>query len=204
MIGTIIECHNTNNIDFEQAFIRDDIAERREPFQKPDKFLFTGRQPEKGHRTETQVHLENGNWCMLSGVVTEVGELPSMDEWTSKTCYDEKCNNCTPFEELCPCHKEAFRNRILTELGTLNSQVLVSLAILHFDNYYRQENLPFKEDRVYKVTYVANEGRQFTWEVTKIEDVTEVYKSENEEAANLFLDWEGGFGKNCKSCECEI
>lgn len=44
----------------------------------------------------------------------------------------------------------------------------------------------------------------FTWEVTKIEDVTEVYKSENKEAAKLFLDWEGGFGKNCKSCECEI
>lgn len=126
-----------------------------------------------------------------------------VEEWTSKTCYDKNCNNCIPFEELNPCQKNAFRNCILTQLGTLNSQVVVSLAILHFDYYdERQENLPFEEDRVYKVTHVANESMHHTWEVTKIEDVTEMYKNENDEAAKLFLDWEGGFGKNCKFCDC--
>ena len=33
MIGTIIECNRTNIINFKQAFVCDDTAKRREPFQ---------------------------------------------------------------------------------------------------------------------------------------------------------------------------
>lgn len=68
-------------IQFEAAYIRDDMAHNKEPFQRPYDFLYTGRVPAVGQRTETQLKTANGDWCILSGIVTEVGELPTFDMW---------------------------------------------------------------------------------------------------------------------------
>jgi hypothetical protein len=42
-------------IEFEAAYIRDDMAKRKEPYQRPYDFLYTGRAPAVGQRTETQL-----------------------------------------------------------------------------------------------------------------------------------------------------
>jgi hypothetical protein len=68
-------------IEFEEAFIRDEIAKQKEPYQRPYDFLYTGRAPAVGQRTETHLSSTNGGWCLLSGIVTEVGELPTFDMW---------------------------------------------------------------------------------------------------------------------------
>lgn len=68
-------------VEFEDAFIRDEMAKDKEPFQRPYEFLFTGRKPKVGQRTETQLNVAGGQWCVLSGIVTEVGELPTFDMW---------------------------------------------------------------------------------------------------------------------------
>ena len=64
--------------------MKDEWARLVEPVQRGVEgraFLWTGRKAEVGQRTETQITAANGGWCRLSGVVTDVGEMPTLDEW---------------------------------------------------------------------------------------------------------------------------
>ena len=75
---------------YKDGCIRDDLAQECEPYQQPYKFLFTGIQPQIGQRTETQiVSSSNGSWCILSGIVTNVGELPTFEELENPNNIDE-------------------------------------------------------------------------------------------------------------------
>jgi len=84
--------------DYRDGFIRDDSSKSREPCQYPYKFLYTGRAPAVGQRTETQLQTNSGRWCLLSGVVTEVGELPTFDQWvtTSRFAPPAQACHCRP------------------------------------------------------------------------------------------------------------
>jgi hypothetical protein len=105
--------HGGRWIPFFQGFLDDDYAkERQKQFSnhhinsngQPFSFLYTGKRPKLGHRVETVIHFKN---CRLSqkqgqqqkepqqeerpqfmsyrltGVVTSVGSLPTIDEWVS-------------------------------------------------------------------------------------------------------------------------
>ena len=74
-------------VEIRDGFIKDEFAKQCEPYQRPYEFLYTGRLPEVGQRTETQITSLNGNWCRLSGIVTEVGELPTFDMWVTVSFY---------------------------------------------------------------------------------------------------------------------
>ena len=116
----------------------------------------------------------NGQWCRLSGIVTEVGQLPTLEEWAPPDC-DGHCGNpnCVKISEMCPCQRQQIMTRTLSEFGTIHGQTLISYACLNFDFYHKEGFLPFKRGRIYKVTYEADEGKGCFWCVKKIEDVTD-------------------------------
>ena len=70
-----------------EGFLRDDQAKQFEPHQRPYQFLYTGRKPQVGQRAIAQLSLANSRrWCEFTGIVTEVGELPTFDQWVSSPC----------------------------------------------------------------------------------------------------------------------
>ena len=172
------EATGAKNIQFCDGFVKDHFAKDCEPFQRPYQFLWTGRQARVGQRTETQVNA-GGQWCRLSGVITEVGPLPTMEEYKPSEC-DGSCGDpdCWDrFSEMCDCDKQAYREKQLQELGALNGQTMTSFAYLNFDFYHILEDspgaLPFEVGRVYKVTHVVDDNKPCAWCVTKIENVTD-------------------------------
>jgi len=173
-------------VDFQEGYIKDEWSQLVEPAYRGIEgraFLWTGRPPEVGQRTETQVTTTTG-WCRLSGVVTDVGPLPTLDEWRSSSISCQQ----TPIE-----HQESLRDDALSRFGTLHGQQVTSYAFLNFDFYDRQEELPFKRGRVYKVTHVADETKSFFWCVSSIEDVTDDLPC-REEYPEAFRKWSDGLG----------
>ena len=82
--------------------------------------LFTGQRAEVFQGTDTSVRLSNGKPFRFTGVVTEVGPLPSMEEWLK----ERGCQYIVDTDEF----KEQHRNCLLNQLGTLHGQTVVSLA----------------------------------------------------------------------------
>ena len=72
-----------------------------------------------------------------------------------------------------------------------------SYSILNFDFYDKQEYLPFKRAKLYKVTYEADENMSYFWCVTKIEDVTNLPA---DQVPEVFRKWqeESQAGSSCK------
>mmetsp|Transcript_20222 Transcript_20222/g.32804 ORF Transcript_20222/g.32804 Transcript_20222/m.32804 type:complete len:217 (-) Transcript_20222:739-1389(-) len=183
----------TTKIAFQEGYIKDEWSQLVEPAYRGIEgraFLWTGRTPEVGQRTETQVTTAAstngpaGSWCRLSGVVTDVGPLPTLDEWRSSSISCQQ----TPIE-----HQESLRDDVLSRFGTLHGQQVTSYAFLNFDFYDRQEELPFKRGRVYKVTHEADETKSFFWCVSSIEDVTDDLPC-CEEYPEAFRKWSDGLG----------
>ena len=159
-------------IPFNDGFVKDVFAKQCEPFQRPYEFLWTGRRARVGQRTETQVNTDGG-WCRLSGIVTEVTALPTVEEWTPPLCDCGRAECAAAnFAEFCDCQKQQYREYKLNELGALQGQKIVSFSYLNFD-FYGNEHLPFKSGRIYKVAYDVDEAKDCVWCVTKIEDVTD-------------------------------
>mmetsp|Transcript_24633 Transcript_24633/g.52515 ORF Transcript_24633/g.52515 Transcript_24633/m.52515 type:complete len:198 (-) Transcript_24633:240-833(-) len=180
------------DIPFQNGYIKDEWSQLVEPaFRSVEgrAFLWTGRAPEVGQRTETQITASDGaaGWCRLSGVVTEVGPLPTLDEWRDgNSCQlpPEVRDDSSPVERQLEL-REDFAERF----GTLHGQTVTSYAFLNLDFYDRQEGLPFKRARVYKVTHRADENMSFFWCVAKIEDVLK-----GEEPPEAFRKWQEGSG----------
>lgn len=184
----------TTEIPFKDGYLKDEYAQRAEPIQRPTEgrpFLWTGRKAEVGQRTETQVITSNGKaWCRLSGVVTHVGDMPTLDEWrmgNSSQLPEGIKSQTLPVEE-----QLVLRDEYIERYGTLHGQSITSYSVLNFDFYDRQDMLPFKSARVYRITYKADENMSFFWIVSKIEDVTDDIVSEEELLPEVFKKWSGG------------
>lgn len=181
----------TTNISFKDGYIKDEWAQLVEPVYRGVEgraFLWTGRKAEVGQRTETQVTTTDyGGWCRLSGVVTDVGSMPTLDEWRDgDSCQlppEVKSKSLSIDRQL------SLRDDFIEHAGTLHGQTVTSYAFLNFDFYDRQEDLPFKRARVYKVTHAADENMSFVWCVTKIEDVTHL---PYDELPEVFRKWQNG------------
>ena len=163
--ASVVTVDTPTIIPFKDGFIKDEWAKLCEPVQQTQ-FLWTGRKAEVGQRTETQISTAEGNWCRLSGVVTHVGDMPTLDEW-------KRGPNGATFETVPLEIQSNIRNQFINDFGTLHGQIVISYAYLNFDFNHRQEELPVKKARVYRVTHVADETKVCYWIVTKIEDVTD-------------------------------
>ena len=144
------------NIAFKDGYIKDEWSQLAEPIQRGVEgraFLWTGRKAEVGQRTETQVTTPTDGtkegWCRLSGVVTEVGAMPTLDQWRAgNSCQlpPGVKSNALPIED-----QSDERDGYIEHFGTLHGQTITSYACLNMNFYDRQESLPFKRGRVYKV-----------------------------------------------------
>ncbi|GFH45015.1 predicted protein [Chaetoceros tenuissimus] len=145
----------------------------------------------------------NGKPFRFTGVVIEVGPLPSMEEWLKERGYQYIVDT----DEF----KEQHRNHVLNELGTLHGQTVVSLAYLNVNLREYGENrrdplylLPFKENRIYKVTHTASEDKMNAWVVSKIEDVNDLYLGDgagNLQLPQVFKEFRENWYKPC-DCGC--
>ena len=79
--------------------------------------------------------------------------------------------------------------RALQQFGALQNQTLTSYAYLNFDWFHKEDQLPIKSARIYKVLYKCNDGKTNMWCVESIEDVTDLPPSE---LPQVFKDWEIG------------
>lgn len=184
-------------IAFKDGYLKDEWSRLVEPVHRGVEgraFLWTGRQAEVGQRTETQITTADGSWCRLSGVVTAVGEMPTLEEW-------REGNSC----QLPPGVKSMalpidqqllLRDDFIGQFGTLHGQKVTSYSFLNPDFYDRQEGLPFKRAKVYKISIVCDENMSFVWCVTRIEDVTGVAY---EELPEVFRKWQEGSFQTAKA-----
>jgi len=180
----------TTNILFNEGYLKDEWTRLVEPAHRAVEgraFLWTGRKAEVGQRTETQVTIADGGWCRLSGVITDVGEMPTLDEWRDgNSCQlpPGVKSNFLPLDQ-----QLTLRDDSIEHFGTLHGQTVTSYSFLNLDFYDRQEDLPFKRSRVYKITHMANENMSFVWCVNKIEDVTHM---SYDELPEIFQKWQDG------------
>lgn len=79
--------------------------------------------------------------------------------------------------------------RTLEQFGTLQNKTMTAYAYLNFDWFHKDDKLPVKSARVYKVVYRCNDDQTNMWCVASIQDVTDLPPSELPQA---FKDWEIG------------
>ncbi len=142
---------------------------------------------------ETQLSFDNGSWCRMSGVVTEVGVIPNPKLWLKTTmylgCIEKGClQECHP-EVFVSVNKErpslqAMMMDVLVREGCLNGQRVISYAILNFDFFGDREYfLPVRKNRVYRIEYEVQDMMYHVWVVKKVVDVT------NEVHPQTFREW---------------
>lgn len=94
----------------------------------------------------------------------------------------------------------------LNHYGTIHGQTMTCHVELNFDFSENQDQLPFKDDRIYKVTYKANENMTYFWVVDEIEDVTNEAIANDTIIPKPFKDWKAFLanlysGGSCKCCD---
>ena len=79
--------------------------------------------------------------------------------------------------------------RTVQHFGTLQNQTITAYAYLNFDFFRKEDELPVKSARIYKVVHKCNDSRDNVWCVESIQDVTDLPPSE---LPQVFKDWEIG------------
>ena len=202
---------------FRSGFINDDFSKQCEPIQgRP--FLYTGRAPEVGQRTEVAVHA-GGEYCRLSGVVSSVGEVPTFDQWvtTSSIAPPPGCCDCKPADPYAMLHPDTIlgfgdctdpsclrceirqgrKEMSLGELwegsrqllGALSGQVVTVYAYLNFDYFHKQGELPFQRGEIYRIILKVDDSKMNVWCATSIENISDLPVSE---FPQVFRDWTEG------------
>ena len=168
----------STDIHFREGFVKDDFAKLCEPFQGGE-FLWTGRKPKVGQRLEIQVTFDNDAWCRVSGVLTELGSYPSVEEWSGNTwMFANWPNKSKAYEES----KEHY--------GSVQGHEISVYGYLNYDFLYVQDNLPLKEEKVYKLKLKLDDEKGCMWILSSIEDVTSTSSDfESSEYPQIFKDW---------------
>jgi len=104
-------------------------------------------------------------------------------------CPDPGCTMCILRQGDTEITLGTLMERSLELLGTLQNQELTVYAYLDFDFFERQDRLPFSAGRIYKVVHKADDSRMCVWQVTSIEDVTDLSPSD---LPQVFRDWDLG------------
>ena len=115
-------------------------------------FLWTGRIPLIGMRTETAV-IVDGKWARFSGFITHIHPSPTKEE---------KRKLSAPFSCGCRDRSCKFRNGVKRAFGADHGQKISGLAILNFDFYDKIEGL-VDPKRVYEVVYRLDSNRECVW-----------------------------------------
>lgn len=148
-------------------FITDDNAKRFEPIQKIP-FLFTGRIPQNGMRTETQVVVKEIT-ARFSGIITKIHPQPTKRELKELSApYSCDCLGTRGHDPKCK-----FKNGIKRALGAGHGQRLSGLAVLNFDFCDKMEGL-VNPNRVYQVEYRLESNMDCVWIGISAERVNDV------------------------------
>ena len=129
------------------AFIEDQNAKKCEKKEQGD-FLYSGKKPRIGQRTETSIVDINEQWFMMSGEITEIYQEPSKAEQNNPVAIDE------PY---------AF--------GALQGQRVVGISELNHDFIDKQGTLPVKAGEKYRIVYKFNDNLVSMWEVVTLEKI---------------------------------
>lgn len=132
------------------GFIKDDFARLCEPVQKVN-FLYTGKKPVVGQRTETQFTYHN-LWFRMSGVVTYIYPEPSqteLEELEDKSLF--AANN----------EKE----EIIKAYGAVHGQRIRGTAKLNFDF---KDNEFFTHENEVEIEYIMNDNKSYMWCVNSL------------------------------------
>jgi len=65
---------------FAQGHLRDDLARQSQPLLPNCAFMYTMCKPQPGLRTESALRTKNGNWFLMSGLITFVGDEPTTED----------------------------------------------------------------------------------------------------------------------------
>ncbi len=190
------------SITFNSGFGKDGSSKQCEPIQRPEHgFLWTGREPKVGQRIEVQVNFDNGVWCRVSGVVTHLGEVPSLEVWKNTTRF---------YSNVPDAHKGEIYVKSKEHYGSVHGHEITVYGYLNFDFFDRQEWLPLKEKKVYKLGMKFDDMMESMWNLDSIEDVTSAASDfASSEYPQPFKDWEVGYKAAygipqgcCEGCSC--
>ena len=162
------ESKKSNTVDgitFE--FNKDCFAFECEPVQNRE-FLYTGKVPAVGMRTETQCEVSGVGWCRFSGIITEIADPPTKKEL-------KRINK--PFD--CPCNEPdcLLKDGIAAAYGADHGQRIIGYGILNFDFYDKMKD-KVDEDQVYKIEYQMDSNKDYVWCVIDAKRVNNVSADE--------------------------
>lgn len=217
----------TRNIPIKTGFVKDQFAQSCQRIQYFRDFLFTGRRAAVGQRLEIQVDPVSSSsasrhgpgFCRVSGILTELGPMPSFEEWITTTtvfgdsfhkegeppatrdmpiipppcppCPDPDCIQCQCLRGEPRVSLGTFFARCLEYLGTLHGQTAKGLCYLNSDFWDYEESLPVHAGRLYEVELKVDDGKVFVWHLESVRDVTAEYTN-FDDLPEVFRKWVEG------------
>ena len=150
----------TEVVVFDDAFIKDNVAKMCENIQKVD-FLYTGKIPKIGQKTETQISFLGYKWFRMSGEIIHI--------------YPE------PAEIVGSLFIECGRDKCIETYGAVHGQRLKGTAKINGN--FHGLNLPIKDNDVVEIEYVMDDNFEQMWIATSIKNGDVIYMFADESEA---------------------
>ena len=144
-------------------FIKDDFAKLCEQVQERE-FLYSGKVPVAGMRTETQIEVSQVGWARFSGIITAIHDPPTQQELETI---------CKPFECLCNDSECLVKNGIAAAFGAEHGQRITGRGILNFDFYDKMKD-NINKDQVYEIEYQLDSNKNYVWCVIDASSINDV------------------------------
>jgi hypothetical protein len=149
-----------------------------------EEFLWIGKPAKVGQRCEIRLSFSPNTgptFCRLSGVVTHVGKLITEEIFDGVMSGQIlRRNTCIPGVEpisrqnFDPIMAKKMLSGIIGKYGTVHGQRITVYAVLGPD-FWAENGLPVKQDRVYSVVLKAEEHRICYWSVERVIDISDSF-----------------------------
>lgn len=155
---------------FEQGHLRDDVARRMQEQAAFATFLSTMKKPEEGMRAESSIRTTDGKWFRLSGMVTWVGDPPSLEQVQKTESLFMAMANLDVGESRFLTQQEKL-DCIQKFFGSVPGQQIKTVSRL--TEMHAPGMLPIRNHDVLELTYRFHDTMFFPWIVEELRVLTD-------------------------------
>ena len=161
---------------FSQGHIRDDLAQQLQAQMPPEaanvKFLSALRKPILGMRTETTIQARDGTTFRMTGMITSVGEEPTVTELSQSDSLLWRVVSTTNPLSSCGVEEQTpqdMKEYISSFVGSVHGQRIATLATVQDDDNDEDDALllpwqgPIPSDAIAEITYKFNDNMYYPW-----------------------------------------
>lgn len=155
---------------FQQGHLRDDVARELQEQAEFATFMATMKAPQQGMRAESSIRTIDGRWFRLSGMITWVGDPPSLEQvQNSQSLFLTLANSDTAdTQDMTQQEKLDFIQQFL---GTLPGQQIKTVSRL--TEMHAPGVLPLRNHDVVELTYRFHDTMFYPWVVEELRVLTD-------------------------------